>query len=543
VDLRLARLALCVSLAFLAVAPSTALAQRSPGSTGSDYTETTTTTSAGQPAISQTRAARIAQRDPAVLETRDRYGPLSHTVVDNQGRWQVSFFANDVERAQVIVDRASGEVLEAWTGYQVAWQMARGYSGQFGHKLNAPYVWIPLCLVFLLGLVDWRRPWRVAHLDLVVLLSFGISHIWFNTGDIGVSVPLVYPPLAYLLIRTLWVGFGRRSAALSPSVPVSWLAVATVFLVVFRITLNVADSGVIDVGYAGVIGADRIAHGEPIYGSFPPDNPFGDTYGPANYFPYVPFELAMPWHGSWDQLPAAHGAAILFDLATLAGLLLLGRRLRSGRAGRDLGVVLAFAWASFPYTAFALQSNSNDSLVAAFVVWALVAFARPLARGVLLGLATMTKFAPLALAPLFATGEDGLRGRPSWRGIALCLFGLALAGWLMLIHPLIDPGLGTFWDRTVASQIDRDSPFSIWGQVDLGPGQVIAQGLVAAFALLLAFVPRRRDLAQIAALAAAVLIAIQLTADHWFYLYIPWFFPLVLAGLFRPSPPLGRSTE
>ena len=51
-----------------------------------------------------------------------------------------------------------------------------------------------------------------------------------------------------------------------------------------------------------------------------------------------------------------------------------------------------------------------------------------------------------------------------------------------------------------------------------------------------AFVPRRRSLVQVAALAAAVLIAVELTAEHWFYLYIPWFAALAL-------PALAFSTE
>ena len=91
----------------------------------------------------------------------------------------------------------------------------------------------------------------------------------------------------------------------------------------------------IDVGYAGTIGADRITHGKTIYGEgeFPDDNPFGDTYGPANYYAYVPFELAMPWDGEWDELPSAHGAAIFFDLAAIAGLFFVGRRMR--RAPED----------------------------------------------------------------------------------------------------------------------------------------------------------------------------------------------------------------
>ena len=50
-------------------------------------------------------------------------------------------------------------------------------------------------------------------------------------------------------------------------------------------------------------------------------------------------------------------------------------------------------------------------------------------------------------------------------------------------------------------------------------------------AVLVAFVPRRRSLTQIAALSAAVVIAVELTAEHWFYLYIPWFFGLALCAL------------
>ena len=74
-----------------------------------------------------------------------------------------------------------------------------------------------------------------------------------------------------------------------------------------------------------MIGADRLTHGQAIWGNFPDDNPFGDTYGPFNYYAYVPFELALPWSGQWDDLPAAHAAAIFFDLATVAGLFFLGR--------------------------------------------------------------------------------------------------------------------------------------------------------------------------------------------------------------------------
>jgi hypothetical protein len=347
------------------------------------------------------------------------------------------------------------------------------------------------------------------------------------------------------------------------------LAIACVFLITFRVTLNVVDSGVIDVGYAGVVGADRITQGEPIYGpeAFPENNRTGDTYGPANYYAYVPFEAVWSWSGEWDDLPAAHAAAVFFDLATVLGLFVLGLRLAgppldsrgrpgtsssryaplsriSALGGRDpkLALVLAFAWLAYPYTAFALQSNSNDALVAAFLIWGLVLLTSPVGRGALVALAAMVKFAPLAVVPLYVMGERGLMGRlkdgARWRGlrpVVIAAAAVLVTTAVMLAHPAIDPGLTTFYERTVESQLDRESPFSIWGQVDgLGWLQVAILAGAGVLAVAAALWPRERSVAQVAALAAAVLIATQLAVDHWFYLYIPWFCGLVFVALLLP---------
>jgi hypothetical protein len=502
--------------------------------------------------ITARQAIRVAKRDPDVADTRQRYGNLDVAVeAKAPAQWQVGYFADGREVAQVLVDDPSATVDESWTGYQVAWQMARGYSGSFGHKLNAPYVWLPLCALFFFGLLDWRRPWRIVHLDLLVLLGFGVSHIFFNNGEIGVSVPLAYPVLLYLLARMLWIGFRGAGPGLRPGAPVVWLAVAAALLVGFRVALNVADSGVIDVGFSGVVGADRAIEGDPLYGedAFPDDNQFGDTYGPVNYYAYVPLEQALPWSGEWDELPAAHAASILFDLAVVALLVLLGRRMRPGRAGLDLGVMLAFAWAAYPYTAYTLQSNANDSLVTTLVLAALVLIWTPVGRGAMTALAALTKFAPLALAPLLAAGPragllavdpetgEGPLARGRLRSLALFVAALTGVGALAMLPTLLDPGLSTFWERTVESQVDRDSPFSIWGQEpDLEPLRTGLMIATVALALLVAFVPRRRTLPRIAALAAAILIALQLTAEHWFYLYIVWFFPLACAALAGEEP-------
>lgn len=476
--------------------------------------------------VSEGGVVRVANRDANVVKERRENGELTHSASKVEGHWEVAYFAGDEEVALVLVDRKSGEVTESWTGYQVLWKMARGYSGAFGHKLNAPYVFLPLCVLFLVGLLDWRRPWRVATLDLLVLLGFGVSNYFFNRAEIGVSVPLQYPVLLYLLGRALWIGLRGRGEGIRPAWPAAWLLVAALFLMGFRVGLNMADSGAIDVGYAGVVGADRITHGEPLYENFPPDVSQGDTYGPVNYVAYVPFEAIWPWHGSWDDLPAAHGAAVAFDLATFALLIWLGLRIRPGPSGRKLAATLAFGWAAYPYTAYALESNSNDTLVAAFLVAVLLAMARPAVRGVVAALATLTKFAPLLLAPMLAT----YRARP--RTVAIFSAAFLLTGALLMLWPAIDPGLHTFYDRTIAYQSDRDSPFSIWGQVpSLEPLRIAILAATGLMSLAFAFVPRRKSLVQVAALSAALLISLELAAQHWFYLYIVWFYPLLLVAM------------
>jgi len=491
------------------------------------------------------RAIRIASRSETIRAERERHDdfrPAAYT--RGPSRWQVSWFDGDREVAQARVDDQLGIVLEAWTGHQVAWSMARGYEGAFGRKLNSPYVWIPLCLLFLLPFVDPRRPFRLLHLDLLVLLGFGVSHIYFNRGEIGVSVPLVYPVLLYLLGRLLWSGLRprERPQRLVPLLPVTWLAFALIFLVAFRVGLNVVDSNVIDVGYAGVIGADRIADGDGLYGpGFADDVEHGDTYGPLTYLSYVPFEQALPWSGAWDDLPAAHGAAIVFDLLTLLGLLMLGRRLRAGPAGKELSIALGYAWVTYPYAIFALQTNSNDTLVGLLTVVALLALTlaparrglSAAARGATIALATAAKVGPLALAPLFATADTGPTKRATLRNLAIFTAILAVVLVATFLPFMPDGGLRELYDRTLGYQASRRSPFSVWGQIDNGETyRSIMTGLALLLAVAFAFVPHRKTPLQVAALGAAGLIAVQLAASHWFYLYVVWFFPLALVALF-----------
>jgi hypothetical protein len=528
---------------------SAAAASTSVAVTTVTKTVTTTVAASGAPVLVTDRNAppsgyrltaeqvlRRASADPRVKAELSRHPKaIAYEYTKGAPTWQVSWFSDTKpqrELLQVYVDDNTGAVTQAWTGFQVAWTMARGYAGAFGRRVNAWYIWIPLCLLFVAPFIPWRRRPSLWHLDLLVLSSFSVSLAFFNHAKIGLSVPLVYPPLIYLMVRLLLLAAGRGvpRQPLRTVVPASWLAIGTVFLMAFRIGLNILNSNVIDVGYSGVIGADKLIHNVALYGHWPHDNMYGDTYGPVSYFLYVPFRLIFGWSGTWDSLPAAHGAAIFFDVLCVAGLYLLGRRLR----GNTLGVVLAYLWAAYPFTLYALNSNTNDSLVAAALVFALLAIRTSPGRGLMAGLAGMTKFAPFALAPLLLRGtEERLRLRH------IVGFGIAfvLACVLTMLPVLLKHDLPAFWRDSILYQSDRTTPFSIWGLWGgLGWLQSLLQGAVIALALGVAFLPSRRTLVDVAALGAGVLIALQLTLNYWLYPYIVWFLPMALVALVASHP-------
>ena len=517
-----------------------------------------------EPRLAKTEVTRIFLRYDKVASWLDRYpetGRTTETTYKN-GSWTVKvWWGKAGEIATGHVDDHSGAVTDAWTGPQVAWKMARGYPGAFGGKeINSAGIWLGFCALFFFGLADLRRPLSMRNLDLLALLSFSVSLWYFNRGDVFTSVPLAYPPLVYLLGRMIWSGWrGRLGTASVPVWPVWLLAAATIFAAGFRVGLNVQSSNVIDVGYSGVVGADRIAHGQSPYGHFPVEdalkacgladtdgeirervqtngrcesaNPQGDTYGPVAYEAYLPGYLALGWTGKWDDLPAAHFAAIGFDLLCLLGLALVGLRF----GGTPLAATLAFAWVAYPFTQYVSSSNTNDALPPLFLIWGFWLVTSAFARGVFSALAGWTKFAPLLVAPLWASYPDSLaRPREKAVFVGALLAATAAAFSILLLEPSPLHAAHVFYDRTIKFQIPRDSPFSIWDWKQYGAGypdlhlvQRVLQVLLVIGAVAVYFVPRRKTARQLAALTAALLIGFELVLTHWFYLYLPWFFPFV----------------
>ena len=216
------------------------------------------------------------------------------------------------------------------------------------------------------------------------------------------------------------------------------------------------------------------------------------------YEAYLPGYWIRGWSGKWDKLPAVHLTSIIFDVLCALGLGLVG--LRYG--GRWLGAALAFAWAAFPFTQYVSMSNTNDAIVPVFLIFGFWLAGSPWARGISVALSGWTKFATLhRRAALADLSRPGCGGPATALAFVAGFLVATLAAFSILLldgHPL--QAAHTFYDRTLKTQITRESPFSLWDWAQYHargiPDLHIVQRVLAGTARRSAPLPRRSSRAR-----------------------------------------------
>ncbi|HUB74639.1 MAG TPA: glycosyltransferase 87 family protein [Solirubrobacteraceae bacterium] len=416
------------------------------------------------------------------------------------------------------------------------------FGNSYWHYPEVSNFWVfaPLAALFLVALADLRHPLSLLNLDLLALLCPALALCCWRRSP-ALALVFLYPALLYLGVRMTLAARAGHAAAGAPAedadrLPRSWLAVGVAVLVLVQASWTLGGQARTDVGVAGVFGAHRLLHGEPVYGidhaqvAALGSDPHYDTYGPVVYEAYAPFVAVFGGD-------AARWAAFCFTLATAALLFALGHRLR----GPTAGVTLAYAWLAFPLTLYTGQLADNDALVAASLV-AVLLFARsPARRGLAAALAAWTKLSPLALVPLLLAHAPEPCARR--RGAAVFTAAFALASFLALAPAMLHSSPGTFLARTFGFQLGRPPAFSVWEELDylaaggarwLKPLSAVVHGLliasVATLALALARTRAGRDLAGLAAACAAVLIGLAICDGYFSLTYVLWFAPLALAA-------------
>ena len=316
--------------------------------------------------------------------------------------------------------------------------MARGRVGSFGGKvLNAWWTWIPLSVVFFLGLVDRRRIRSLAHARPArAALLRHLALLLQPRRGLPQRAARVRSPLVYLLVRTAWIGF--RGRASQPGALLAGVAARRRGRLPRRLAdrpqpraparrdrrrLRRRDRRRPDPrrrrrrtatcpspdtaaclrqgrrrGLRSATGSRRTAAASPRTRA---------ATRTARRLPRVRSggRCASAGPGSGTRCPPRTRRRSRSTCSSSSACVLVGRRF----GGPPLAVALAFGWLAFPFTAYALNSNTNDAIMPAILVWGFWLATSPVARGAAVALAGWTKFAALLLAPLWLTYPNGLR--------------------------------------------------------------------------------------------------------------------------------------
>ena len=199
------------------------------------------------------------------------------------------------------------------------------------------------------------------------------------------------------------------------------------------------------------------------------------------------------------------------------------------------GLSVASCYLLLPYSRFALV-DTGQIIPAAFIVTALVFYTKPGLAGLLIGLAAGWMPACIGLLPLWA---GFYRKRGFWRFTAVGLAVALTCGVLGLTVPGLDSWARVLGARSLAEAglvpgVEAPATGSFWLGIDPSyrlPVLIAYLALVIAVTLL----PAEKNLGELIALSAALLVASQ----FWYLAaggtLIVLYLPLVILMMFRPN--------
>lgn len=479
-----------------------------------------------------------------------RWDSVTVTAID-RSLARVSFFDHGQIEAQVAV-RRNGTVAHG-EGFS---ERGVPYGDWIAYQ---PALLIGLGVLFLLvaGVAPWRR---MRNLDVVAGLSLVGPVLLLQHRYVSASVLSALPGLGYLLVRCGRRGLGQDGApapvrplldALTPGwdarqrVRLLRALLAALALVFAMVTISSREA--VDVVYAVMEGATKLTSGVLPYGHLPGDVIHGDTYPLLSFVLYAPLAWISPVHSTWSSVDLGLGAAVAAALATawtLSRIVTSGRR--SGPEPRRepeleaAGLRAALAWLTFPAVLAAVSTGTTDVVLAVMLVVALLLWRRPALATGLLAAAAWFKLAPAVLVPVRLAS---LRGRRL--ALALLVIVAVSLPLLALLVALGGPGGLAAMVHAMTFQFSRSSPQSIWSALGLQAlqpvGEAAGLALIAGAAVRLRAQPGlQEDRGRMAALLAAILIALQLAAGYWAFLYLLWVVPLVSVSLLVPAEGLAE---
>jgi len=388
-----------------------------------------------------------------------------------------------------------------------------------------PTTWVYVSALMTIGIYfKFRRFWSVRNLDLIGLVAFAPGLLLVSHQQEQLGFLWLFIVTGFFLVRLLLDPVMVRRPLLEPNLSASGLTFMGAALLVFLFA-NVITNKVPSSIPSGTEQA-QAAHGN------------ADAPGHPWFHAIVDFarEEVASDNGDRQDLSrrslvrqaTVRTAAIIAHLAVVIGMVMIGYwhfdNIHTGVAAASLYLLL-------PYTA-QMTGHVDHVVPAALLTWAVAAYRRPLAAGVLIALAAGTIFYPWFLLPLWL----GFYWR---RGLVRFSIGVTAALLVLVISlmfaatesaplstqlqemfgctSLLPRNMSGFWE-------DHDTAFRI-------PVLAAYVALCASLALW----PAHKNLGTLLSCSAVVMVAAQFWHATGGGLFMAWYLPLLILTIFRPN--------
>jgi hypothetical protein len=402
-----------------------------------------------------------------------------------------------------------------------------------------PTTWVYISSLMVIGIYfKFHRLWSVRNLDLLGLLAFApglllVTHGQENYGYVWLSVVSLF-----FLVRLLLDPIMVRRPLLEPNLSASGLTFTGACLLLFLFT-RVLTAAVEPEDKAG---AQRL---EQMWARQESDDREKEQQEYAQHGPGYPLfyvfarfadrAFATADAADTEQARAARVeertakiTAILALLALVLGMVLIGYRHFDNI---HAGVAVASLYLLLPYAA-QTPSRVDHILPAALLVWAVAAYRRPIAAGILLGLAAGVVYYPLFLLPLWCSFY--------WRR-GLFRFGISVGCTLLVLVATLAFDAGS-WE-TFADKLQlmfgwmnpQEADFrGFWQYYETAFRIPVAVAFVV-LCIGMALWPPQKNLGTLLSCSAAVMLGTQFWHPYRGGLYMAWYLPLLLLTVFRPN--------
>lgn len=457
-------------------------------------------------------------------------------------------------------------------------------------------LWIAL-IVALMVAFDFARPSHPRNLELLLLLSLGFlmfnimrffdllgNPIYFRVMDL-VFTGIILVSLA-LIALAIWRVRRPHGDAWRPNLAARALMALTILLLALNVAMALFTPPD-DAGFYTNLGAQRLRErGRFPYGDPLLTNSAGAGYGPVLYLAHLPYQFvldrrppneAQPTrtdleNGQAYYLPpplATQLTTVTFHLIGVAALVVIAARLAGAHVA--WGLAALYCGSAYvlgvggPREAIGGMTFISHIAPPSVALLAFAALSRPILSGALLVAATATVFYPVLFVPAWL-GYYWQRRADAMRFVAgLVIAGLVIGVPVLLMSQAL-PGrsvLGTVIHESVGHHQGTDtyglSTFGFWGQ-RTGLRQWLREPMVAGefttspmfiltigFAGSMFFFARRRTPQQLALITGALAIVAEWSKIHATGVYVTWYYPFLLLGLFAGrgpgADPTPASTE